>query len=831
MSRRILHWHSGIAFFGLITFAASPALPREHFQAPDALAMCWQDLAAEDAEIAYRASWRFVRDPESAVKLLGERLKAAEEPDLKQIQAWLGDLSNETFEVRDRASNGLVTQGELAELPLRKALETKLDLETRRRVEFLLSKLEQPVTSPEKLRQIRAVEVLEMLPSPQARELLQLLATGYPGHHQTRQAKDSLLRLKQRGPVPERWLAWTKSPPPAAGTDNPMPFGARARLGTTLFRHQSHGWPSSFSPDSRLVISHDQNAVYLWETQTGKLQRRFEVAVACLAVAPNDTLLAIGQTSKDQKSGAVACWNWQTGKELSRLEMPPGVIPQQLAFSPDGAKVFCQSSDDNLRAWDIKSGEETSLWQPADKLQKLYGFSPDATVIVFGSRTDNYVLDLKKNQKLALPAMERAPRHVAFSPDARCVAISSDSSGEGLKICDATTGKLLWRTGDGIGSMVYSARFSSNGKVIAVGSYRQGTSLWNVQTGKFLRGLPDAAYPGAFSPDGRWLASAGQTLGVWNLETGQRVAAGDGHSVTINGLAFSPRYDWIATFDYTKVRFWDPATGKQNRLLDMGGTFIRCLAVSPDGQLIAAGQPGPGEGFIKVWETATGCQIYKLPGHAMRHYGRDSEVHFSPDGRFLFSWGDDRYLRKWDVKTGKALLEVLTQAPGVEKEDRFGMPQVQHGWTSQFDRFLMLEPNGDLHTFDLNTGKEGPIVNVGATSFTSACAFSPTAKHVAYGGDFDLAVRDTTSGRLVFAVAVPGRPRRLLFSPDGRTLAAALDDRIVVFEIATGKMRMTFGAKAQALTFSADGRFLATAMPDTTSLLWDLALLAEASKK
>ena len=314
------------------------------------------------------------------------------------------------------------------------------------------------------------------------------------------------------------------------------------------------------------------------------------------------------------------------------------------------------------------------------------------------------------------------------------------------------------------------------------------------------------------------------------LQTGQPVHTGDGHSVTINGLAFSPRYDSIATFDYTKVHLWDPLTGKQHRLLDTGGTFVRSVAVSPDGQLIAAGQPGPGEGFIKVWETATGRQIYKLPGHAMRHYGRDSEVHFSPDGRFLFSWGDDCYLRKWDVKTGKALLELPTKPPGQDKEDRFST-SVQHGWASQFDRFLMLESNGDLHTFDLDTGKEGPLVNVGAASFARECAFSPTAKHVACGRDFDLAVRDTTSGKLVFAVALPGRPRSLSYSPDGRTLAAAVDDRIVVLEIATGKMRMTFGAKAQALTFSTDGRFLATGMADTTSLVWDLALLAEASKK
>ena len=56
-------------------------------------------------------------------------------------------------------------------------------------------------------------------------------------------------------------------------------------------------------------------------------------------------------------------------------------------------------------------------------------------------------------------------------------------------------------------------------------------------------------------------------------------------------------------------------------------------------------------------------------------------------------------------------------------------------------------------------------------------------------------------------------------------------DKIAVVEIATGKVRLNFAAKARALTFSSDGRFLAAAMADTTALLWDLALLAEGSKK
>jgi hypothetical protein len=54
MSRRIPNLHYGVALYGLIAFAAGPGLPREHLQEQEALAKCWQDLGAGDAELAGR---------------------------------------------------------------------------------------------------------------------------------------------------------------------------------------------------------------------------------------------------------------------------------------------------------------------------------------------------------------------------------------------------------------------------------------------------------------------------------------------------------------------------------------------------------------------------------------------------------------------------------------------------------------------------------------------------------------------------------------------------------------------------------------------------------
>jgi WD40 repeat protein len=842
MSGNLPRLGSGFVLVGLLVIATSQGFLRAHPQDPDPLTRCWEELASADAGLAFRATGQLVQNPESAVKLFGKHLRAAEAPDQEQIQARINDLSSATFAVRERAFQELQTLGELAEVPLRKALRGKVDLEIQRRIDLLLSGLERPVTAPEKLRQIRAVEVLEVLASPNAKELLKVLDEGHPEHRQTRQAKEALRRLAQRHPVPERWLAWARTPQPVADGESPLPFGAVCRLGTTRFRHHNEGIPilhqseapeSVFSPDGRLVISRDRNAVYLWERQTGKLQRKFDIAATSLAVAPRGTLLAVGIPAKAQSNNVLVCWDWQVGQERKRLDLP-GTWPSRLTFSPDGAKVLFQGSGDTLRAWDIQSGEETTLWQPGDGLLKLHGFSRDGTLVVVEAKANNYLLDLKKNQKHLLPAMERKPTLASFSPDGRYVAVGCDYPGERINVCDTATGKHLWRSGDWLDPYRKTVAFSDDGKVMAVSSYRQDISLWDLQTGKYLRSLADSKHcaVGAISADGRWLASSGQTVGLWDLESGQQVSVGNGHRLDINGLLLSPRYDWVATFDDEEVRLWDPLTGEQKRLIHTGGTYVRSVSVSPDGRLVAVGNPMASEGFLKVWETTAGRQVYLLPGHGVMGGGRDADVRFSPDGRFLFSWGDDRYLRKWDMKNGKAVLEVSTQPPGQKPEGRMGGGLVLPGWAVDRSCFVRLEPNGDLRTFDLNSGKQGPVVNVGAMDLATECALSPSARYIAlYQRGTGLAVCDTETGKLVFNQTVTGWPRGLAFSPDGRSLAAAVADQIVVVETASGKVRLRIGAQARALTFPADGRFLAAAMADTTALLWDLATLAQVPRK
>jgi hypothetical protein len=83
---------------------------------------------------------------------------------------------------------------------LRKALSARQpSLELRRRIERLVEKLEGPVTSPERLREMRAIEVLEQIGSAECRKLLQQLAQGHPQSDLTGEARAALARMTRTG--------------------------------------------------------------------------------------------------------------------------------------------------------------------------------------------------------------------------------------------------------------------------------------------------------------------------------------------------------------------------------------------------------------------------------------------------------------------------------------------------------------------------------------------------------------------------------------------------------------------------------------------------------
>lgn len=156
----------------------------------------WADLA-EDATVAHRAMAELIAAKDTPA-FLKTRLKPAVLPPDKHVKALLLDLNSPVFKVRDAASKELARMGELIEGSLSSALAAAKEEELRRRLAILLDGIPRIETNPDRLRDLRAIEVLGHLTADEAHGVLEPLTKGAPDANLTRQAKVSLARL-QRG--------------------------------------------------------------------------------------------------------------------------------------------------------------------------------------------------------------------------------------------------------------------------------------------------------------------------------------------------------------------------------------------------------------------------------------------------------------------------------------------------------------------------------------------------------------------------------------------------------------------------------------------------------
>ncbi|HTU92770.1 MAG TPA: WD40 repeat domain-containing protein, partial [Gemmataceae bacterium] len=159
------------------------------------LEACWTALANEDAAKAYDAGWALVAAPEQAVPFLQKHLPPLPRPDAKTVARLLADLDSDHFMTRQKATEELSKLGDAITPALRRTLENKPSLEVRRRIQQLLDQSRD--WTAERLRDHRAIQVLEHIGTLSARERLQALAEGAPEAYRTEEAKTALRRLSR----------------------------------------------------------------------------------------------------------------------------------------------------------------------------------------------------------------------------------------------------------------------------------------------------------------------------------------------------------------------------------------------------------------------------------------------------------------------------------------------------------------------------------------------------------------------------------------------------------------------------------------------------------
>jgi WD40 repeat protein len=153
----------------------------------------WTDLAGA-AAVAERAIWALADSPKSSLPLFKARLEAVAPADRKRISQLLEDLDSTQFAVRDKATKALVQMGEAAERAIRKVLASSPSLETRLRLERILT-LSKSGDQKEVIRKLRAIETLEHIGTSAARRLLEAIERDASNYKVADAAAGALGRL------------------------------------------------------------------------------------------------------------------------------------------------------------------------------------------------------------------------------------------------------------------------------------------------------------------------------------------------------------------------------------------------------------------------------------------------------------------------------------------------------------------------------------------------------------------------------------------------------------------------------------------------------------
>jgi WD40 repeat protein len=169
----------------------SPALPAAWKDSEK----LWLDLGGAP-DRAYRIAWALMANPERAVEVLKKRLLPDQGASDKEINELIKNLASPKFAQRDPALKRLKEIGTRALPLLEQAHKNSPNLETTRRIEELLRTVETALT-PEALRDLRGLQILEMIGTPEARALLTEITRGDPGAAKTKLAQAALERGKK----------------------------------------------------------------------------------------------------------------------------------------------------------------------------------------------------------------------------------------------------------------------------------------------------------------------------------------------------------------------------------------------------------------------------------------------------------------------------------------------------------------------------------------------------------------------------------------------------------------------------------------------------------
>ena len=574
-------------------------------------------------------------------------------------------------------------------------------------------------------------------------------------------------------------------------------------------------------------------------------------------------------------------------QDFSRWNLPDGATARlgkgtikAIAYSPDGSQLAVAGGA-GIWIYDAATAEERSLLTGHTDLVKSIAYSPDGSTIASASN-DSTVRIWDVATRNHLHTLLHTTSHgytdyvtsVAYSPDGSAIA-SAIANGGIIYIWDTATGTLRNRSA-AHGGNISDIAYSPDGATIASANWnRKRLDLWDAGTGVRLNALEPDEQPWsvAYSPDGTTIATgtSNATVILWDAAIGIPIDALRVHGSYTYTIAYSPDGTTIATGSGNSAYIWDAVTSRLiHTLKHISSTTIESVAYSSDGATVASGSR---DGTVRLWNASTGALRHTITGHA----NEVNAVAYSPDGNTLAIGGQYSVntVTLWDIAT-----RTLRNALEIDTTD--------FGWSHVYS--LAYSPDGstiaggnyqDAYLWDAATHKiirrlewtsgakvvtYSPDSSAIATSMGAPVALSPDGtKLVTLGGGLPgtaANLSDVATGRIIKSFTItpdivsPGNwlflwdvatrkhidkfipasedssVHDFAFSPDGNTVAAAIDDSVYLWNATTGRLRYRFTEDThdghyfdvQSVAFSTDSTTLASGggFYDRTVRLWDV---------